>query len=160
MRKIIFTVLGSPVAQPRVKARHIKTHDGREFTSVYNPQGKSRQWKSDVRQEAIKHMPETLLRGPVEISIDFYLPRPKKFYRKMDAEGPMPHVSKPDRDNLDKAILDALKGIAFVDDCQVCGGEVRKFYHEKDGRPRAEIRIEEVAGSTPAPATTMLTEVS
>jgi Holliday junction resolvase RusA-like endonuclease len=28
----------------------------------------------------------------------------------------LPHTSKPDRDNLDKAVMDALKGIAWIDD--------------------------------------------
>lgn len=36
------------------------------------------------------------------------------------------HIKKPDRDNLDKAVLDALTGIFWIDDCQVCDGRIRK----------------------------------
>jgi Holliday junction resolvase RusA-like endonuclease len=36
------------------------------------------------------------------------------------------HVKKPDRDNLDKAVLDALTGIFWHDDCQVCSGSIEK----------------------------------
>jgi Holliday junction resolvase RusA-like endonuclease len=120
---------------------------GRVFAHVYEPGRKdspARQWKSDIRQEAARHIKGALLAGPLSVKIDFYFPRPQSLMRLKDPDGRIPHAKRPDRDNCDKAVLDALKGVLFVDDCQACCGEVRKFYHEKDGRPRAEIHIEEI----------------
>jgi Holliday junction resolvase RusA-like endonuclease len=82
-----------------------------------------------------------LQEGPLRIDINVYFPRPQRLMRAKDPDFAIWHTSKPDRDNIDKGILDALKGIVFVDDAQVCMGEIRKYYHEKGGRPRAEIRI-------------------
>ena len=39
------------------------------------------------------------------ITIDFYLPRPKRLYRQKDTEGRIPHRKKPDIDNLLKQIF-------------------------------------------------------
>ncbi len=141
---IRFSVFGSPVAQPRTKSQAVMSKSGRMFAHTYEPGKKdspARQWKADIKQEAIKHKPPTPFRGPVGVEIVFYFPRPARLCRKIDAMGPIPHVCKPDRDNCEKAVLDALKGILFVDDCQVYQGEVRKFYHAKAEGPRADIYV-------------------
>ena len=49
-----------------------------------------------------------------------------------------------DVDNHQKAIFDALNGICFEDDKQICEVICRKFQDKKD--PRIEIEIEEVGG--------------
>lgn len=142
-----FLVYGSPIAQPRVKAQAIVAKNGRAFAHVYEPGNKhspARQWKSDIKQEGLKHMPAAPWTGPVELWITFFFPRPARLSRQKDPDGPIPHTSKPDRDNCEKAVLDALKGLFFLDDSQVCAGEVRKYYHEKNGHPRAEIEIGEL----------------
>ena len=41
-------------------------------------------------------------------------------------------VKKPDLDNVAKAILDAMNGIVYMDDSQVVGLSVHKFYAEED----------------------------
>jgi len=46
------------------------------------------------------------------------------------------HTQKPDRDNIEKAIKDALNGIAFLDDAQVANGSCQKIWGE-----RAEARV-------------------
>ena len=52
------------------------------------------------------------------------------------------HASKPDRDNLEKAVLDAMKGIVFVDDSQACSGSVEKVYASGDEVSGVLITIE------------------
>ena len=47
-------------------------------------------------------------------------------------------TKKPDTDNIAKAILDALNGLAYYDDAQICQLEVYKFYSDE---PRAEVYI-------------------
>ena len=41
-----------------------------------------------------------------------------------------PHTQKPDADNVEKAVLDALNGVAFLDDCQVYDVRVTKHWGE------------------------------
>lgn len=43
-------------------------------------------------------------------------------------DGLMQHIVKPDFDNLDKIVCDALSKIAYHDDCQISHGESRKLY--------------------------------
>ena len=43
-----------------------------------------------------------------------------------------PYTKKPDADNLAKAILDALNGMAYPDDAQIVNLKVRKWYGETD----------------------------
>jgi Holliday junction resolvase RusA-like endonuclease len=56
-------------------------------------------------------------------------------------EGKIRHTKKCDADNLAKSILDALNGIAYYDDSQVCELLVRKYYSDN---PRVEILISEI----------------
>ena len=57
---------------------------------------------------------------PIGVAIDIYWPMPASWSakKKLAMEGQF-KTSKPDADNLCKAILDPLSGIVWVDDCQV-----------------------------------------
>lgn len=82
--------------------------------------------------------------GAVEIVVNAWFPRPKS---KMWKRKPMPayrHTSKPDADNVLKAVLDALNGIAWVDDAQIVTATVRKFVCCGASSPRVEIVISSV----------------
>lgn len=146
---IAFTVYGAPVAQPRQRHSLIKMKSGHEFIHNYTPKRDPvNQWKSDVKMAALiairENFPELgsgLWDGPIWLIADFYLPRPEKYNRKKDPDGPISCIVKPDTDNLIKAVKDALSGVVWVDDKQVCEERIRKCFHEKDGRPRAEITI-------------------
>ena len=50
-------------------------------------------------------------------------------------------TKKPDTDNIAKAILDALNGLAYYDDAQVVNLEVQKRYSNE---PRAEVFINDI----------------
>ena len=134
-----FRVDGIPKAQPRARATRRGAHAG-----VYDP-GTADGWKALVAHASTQHRPAQPLRGPLSVSIDLFFPRPKKLMRRRDPDGPVRHTAKPDRDNVEKAILDAMTNAGWwCDDAQVCAGEVRKFYAAKDGRPGAEIRVKEL----------------
>lgn len=158
-------VCGIPKGQPRHRA-FLNKHTNR--VCVYdNPVADD--WKARVIQEAELVKPDAPLEGPLSVDIAFYLPRPKSRMRKCDPDGPIPCTTKPDRDNLDKCVLDALTQIRFwLDDCQVVDGRITKAYHAKAGRPGAVIEITQLvaevrhattAGARPvnrAPADDML----
>ena len=144
MTELHITVYGTAKPQPRGKPYNRGSHAG-----VYDP-GTAAGWKALVLQQAraTPGFPDSPLEGPLRIQTRFFLRRPKRLCRKRDPHGPIPHGPiphgvKPDRDNLDKAVLDALKQAGlYTDDCQVCQGPPEKWYCERGGVPRAEIVVE------------------
>ena len=134
MTPITFHVAHLPIAQPRAKA----TMRGRH-ASVYNPDRVKTatgtkphpvvEFKYAVRQAAIAAM---VGRGPFDgavcLSWVAVFPRPQRLLKKSSPQGRIPHIAKPDRDNLDKAICDALKGLVLSDDCVVWDGRLTKVY--------------------------------
>lgn len=57
----------------------------------------------------------------------FVLPMPKSWSKKKKLEmNGKPHQQKPDKDNLEKALLDAI----FDDDCKIWDGRVTKLWGE------------------------------
>ena len=90
--------------------------------------------------------------GPLRVSITAFFPRPQKMSKRSKrtgellggfSEGPIPMASRPDADNVAKAVLDALASW-YRDDAQVFYLVVAKFYHAVDARPRVRVTIEEV----------------
>lgn len=62
--------------------------------------------------------------GPVRVSISVWRHLPRSKPRGVTEE---PDTLKPDADNIAKAVLDALNGVAWQDDSQVVALSVRKF---------------------------------
>ena len=113
---------GEPVAQPRPK---VSTRGGfaRAYVDKKHP---IHAYKEAIRL-AYVNAGGGILKGPIRVNIDCWFARPKghSIKRSMASE---PKVTKPDADNLGKAILDALNGIAYEDDSQVYSLAVRKWY--------------------------------
>ena len=135
---IEFTILGSPKAQGRPRAARRG-----KFVTVYDPP-ESRKAKQNVAVVAQQYAPDELLTGPLSVDMRFYFSRPNSHYGtgrnagKLKDSAPGCHTKKPDIDNLRKLFMDALTGIIFKDDSQVCRGTTSKSYSEK---PRTEIFI-------------------
>lgn len=74
---------------------------------------------------------EALAQGFVlsdEVELDFYLPMPKSWSKKKQAEmDGKPHQAKPDIDNMAKAVMDAL----LDEDSHVWSLRARKFWATK-----------------------------
>lgn len=98
-------------------------------------------WRADVRAEAQKACTEPLA-GPVAVVLAFAMPRPKSHYRTgrnahlLRDTAPAYPAGRPDLDKLERAILDALSGIAWLDDSQVVTISAGKRYAcDVIGRP-------------------------
>lgn len=139
----------TPVAQPRPRMGVRRV--GRRFvSSVYNPEN-AKHWKQLIRLRCQLVKPPRPLPGPFKVDATFYLPRPRCYMRRKDPDGPILCDHKPDRDNLDKAVLDALNPIKikgqtvwrgfWLDDGQVSIGTISKFYHAKNDKPHCLIEI-------------------
>lgn len=141
-----FFASGDPVATPRPRARAIRTYSEKKrkhvwIAQVYNTTDADG-WKQRITAFGHRHQPDHPIDGPVRVDIEFRLPRPQRLMRKCDPEGPVPCFAKPDRDNLEKAVLDAMtKAGWWKDDGQVCAGQVRKMYAGKREATGAWIKI-------------------
>lgn len=119
---IEFVVDAAPVAQPRQRVGVVA---GR--ARAYLPQSDP-VWlyKELVALAARDAYTGPLLEGPLRVDTLFVLERPRGKVWKRKAMPRLPHASRPDLDNLVKAVLDALSGVLWRDDAQVCCGEGAK----------------------------------
>lgn len=67
------------------------------------------------------------LTGPVTLAVEAVFPVPDSWSKAKKALAG-PHTSRPDLDNLLKLLTDALNGVAFLDDSQVCHITAYKHY--------------------------------
>jgi Holliday junction resolvase RusA-like endonuclease len=113
---------GEPIAQPRVK---VSTKGGfaRAYTERDHP---IHAYKQAIRLAYVNAGGE-VLEGPVSIKIVCWFDRPKSHSKKRRQQQE-PKTTKPDLDNVGKAILDALNEIAYNDDGQVFMLTIAKWY--------------------------------
>ena len=73
--------------------------------------------------------------GPIEAEIWVLVAPPKSFSKsktRMALDGDIRPTSKPDLDNVAKALLDACNGIIYLDDKQITDLVIRRRYSPKD----------------------------
>lgn len=121
---VTIVIEGDPIAKGRPRF----TRTGRVYTDA-----RTRQAENTIRAawltQATGREPHV---GPVSIRIQFVFQAPvswPKWRRDLaQYEGQVPHLGRPDVDNLVKAIKDGLNGLAWVDDSQVTRLMARKDY--------------------------------
>lgn len=109
---------------------------------VYTPK-KTQLYEKAVRAAYMKEH-KCGLYGPIEATIVAGYAIPKsatKSKRKLMLDGIMRPCKKPDADNVAKAVLDALNGMAYEDDSQVIKLEVVKVYMEE---PEVQVTLREL----------------
>lgn len=143
-------VTGEPKGQPRARVARRGN-----FAHVYDP-GTADNWKrlvilaASIELQGCKAARPVFI-GPVRVDITLRFPRPKSHYRsngELKANAPKYHTAKPDRDNCDKAILDALGSSCLQlwrDDAQVCEGSVTKLYAQHKALAGATICIADLS---------------
>lgn len=119
MSTISFVAHGLPKGQPRARATIRGKHAG-----VYDP-GTANEWKHAVA-DAWRLLKRPPVSGPVRLTLEFGFPRPKGHFGSgknataIRPSAPVCHTSKPDTDNLAKAVMDELTRIgAWGDDAAV-----------------------------------------
>lgn len=134
---------GKPRPRSTVRAGRAVVYDVRK---VNKSDGRKVDHPSVTFAATVRHAVCQLYHGPpiegaLRLDLTFVLPRPKSLIWKTK---PMPrvlHTSKPDRDNLDKCVMDALTGLLWRDDCQVAGGELWKWIASGYEQPHVEMRL-------------------
>lgn len=140
MKTIRFVVYGE--AQPAGSKRAFVPKGWiRPVLTDANP--KSKIWKEQVSREAARVAEGGLLEGPLRLELAFYRPRPKGHFGKSGVRPSAPTFpdTRPDTTKLVRGVEDALTGILWRDDSQVCEQLARKLYGEPS---RVEVLIEEM----------------
>lgn len=131
------TIPIEPVSQLRPRATSRGGH-----TRVYDPP-KVKTYKDSVRTFLEDYSIKRFSDVELDVKAKFYLPVQKSISKK-ERERRLSHKKRPDKkpdiDNLQKSLLDALNGIAWDDDAKITHIEAWKFYSEK---PRTEIEVNE-----------------
>ena len=140
--RIFFTIPG----EPQSKARPRFYHNGK-FVRAYTPDT-TVNYENLVKLAWMQREESGEIRkltGAIKAEIWAYFPIPKSASKKKQAQMMQdeirPITVKKDTDNICKAILDALNGIAYDDDRQIVDLIASKHYSD---RPRAEVMLEEV----------------
>ena len=139
---VSFVVYGKP--QPAGSKRAF-TRGAR--TMVVDANAKSRPWKQEVTGSAVRAMLEQVegpnhkpLEGPLEVTLTFYVERPKGHYGKkgLRPTAPPTPTTRPDVLKLARAVEDAMTGVVYRDDAQIVWELLEKRY----GSPaRVEVRV-------------------
>ena len=100
---------------------------------------KHKRWRNAVAFAALDLVTDgwELLDEPLELSVIFYLPRPKTTTREFPAV-------MPDVDKLLRAVFDSLSGVIYVDDSRIIRATAQKLYADDRG-PGAVIRLNTLA---------------
>lgn len=117
---ICFTVPGKPVGKQRPR-----TFQANGRTRTITPQ-KTKDYEEIVKWCYYRIAKNEKFDGAVSVYICVFVKPPKS----QKTEYP---TQKPDVDNIAKTILDALNGIAWGDDSQVCELTIKKRFGEEDG---------------------------
>jgi Holliday junction resolvase RusA-like endonuclease len=138
--KIEFEVKGLPVTQGSLRA-YSNPHTGRAVVVHAAPQP-LRNWRNAVASQASDAMKgRPPVRGAVRLQLEFWLPRPQGHYGTgrnkwlLKPSAPMNPTKKPDLDKLMRAVLDALKGIAWADDALVTEVKAAKRFTDANEAP-------------------------
>ncbi len=133
-----FVVPGMPIAQPRPRS------------GVNKKTGKACVYRDDkhpvhIFRQAIRlaaqmtRPPGWSLDGPMRVDCVFVFPKTKKTPKLVD--GRTYKTTKPDNDNMRKAVLDAMEGVAFHNDAQVCIDPAWKWHAGADEIARTEVTV-------------------
>lgn len=134
VRELYFIVPGPVV--PKGRPRFTST--GRTYTPK-----KTHDYESKVKLSYLREYPAGMAfkDEPIEIVLNVYMEIPKSVSKKkrdhmLLHEYPTQH--KGDADNFLKSIADALNGVAYTDDCQICVAVVNKMWSETS---KAEVTL-------------------
>lgn len=87
---------------------------------AYNPSSRGMKLVTSYVRKKFSGKPMPLLKGPLLVIVHFVLPAPLSLpQRKREAQNFLPHIKRPDGDNLEKFLNDSLTGVVWDDDSRV-----------------------------------------
>jgi Holliday junction resolvase RusA-like endonuclease len=137
LRMFIFEIHSVP--KPQKQTLQGVSFSGRK--QFYDPSSMN---KKQIQWQVQPHAPKELLQGPIEMHLTFYMPIPKQIRateRHAMINNVVKHYKRPDIDNLAYVVTNALKGVVYRDDSQICVMRLEKRYGEE---PKTVIMVKEV----------------
>lgn len=137
MTRFAFTVLGRPKGKGRPRTPR---GGGRPFT----PKATRAAERAIAQEAKLVLRAAPLMTGTVRLTIEAVFRVPVSWPKKLRAAalaGEVEYTGKPDRDNIEKLVMDALNGVAWIDDAQVNRGPVVRRYGDPE---RTDVTVEEL----------------
>jgi len=104
-----FTIPGPPVAKGRPRA----SVRGGKYVKMYTPH-KTAVWEAQASVLLRDAWDLPMLEKPCRLAVEAVFPRPQRLIWKRKPMPREPHTSKPDTDNLVKAVCDAVEKASIV----------------------------------------------
>jgi len=132
---LTFTIQGQPIAKQRSRKG--------KFGRWYNPQSQQKdKYQLLLKTMLASEFKEIQSDFPIEVNCLFFFSPAKtqatKKFLEIIKNDDYPYTKKPDKDNLEKWVLDCMSKIVFHDDSQVFMGKSEKYYSLN---PRTEIEV-------------------
>lgn len=145
-KSTVFIVRGEPIPKARPKSALGRDETGVVGIMTRTP-GKTKRYEQDVKTAAkAAHKGKELFAGAIAVACEFRMPIPASWpdgKKAAAASGMIQHVSKPDLDNLIKAVCDACNGTIWKDDCVIVDLHPTKAYSYE---PCAIVTVEALDG--------------
>lgn len=142
MPVIRFAVYGRPATAGSKRGIVVNKKDGSQFVAMKDDSAeRGTSWRGAVATAAAEAMAgRPLLRGPLSLGLCFQIARPKGHFGTGRNAGKVKPTArthpdvKPDLSKMTRAVEDALKGVVWQDDKDVCRfHELSKTYGEPEG---------------------------
>lgn len=137
MTRIAFMIPGKPRGKGRPRTSKF---GGQPFTPAATVAAE----KEIAQLARLEMRAAPLMTGTVNLRVEAVFKVPKSWSAKLKAaalSGELEFTGRPDRDNIEKLVMDALNGVAWIDDAQVNRGPVIRRYGDPE---RVEVTIEEL----------------
>jgi Holliday junction resolvase RusA-like endonuclease len=139
-----FVIPGKPHGHQRHRARVVRA-GAKAFAQLYDT-SRNREFKKKVQDawnDATKSGEPFDPIGPIAITVEavFHNTLPA---RKREPNRARWRLKKPDIDNIVKAIMDALNGLAYIDDAQVVILTAQKYEDQQGGEDRTVVTVDKV----------------
>ena len=144
--KLAFRVRGKPATAGSKRAFHHKV-TGKII--VIDMSKRAKPWRAAVKSAALLALDGAeMSRGkPLRVEIEFVISRPKSHYRTgkyshiMRDKSPVWHLQPPDVDKMSRALMDAMTGVVYKDDCLVVQKLVTKLWTTHYNRMGAYVTV-------------------
>lgn len=129
-------VQGKPVPQGSLNPMPYRKKNGKMGVNVFQKPALL-EWREKIAEAVKAAKGDTYFpkETPVYLMLSFFLLRPKTSKRRL------PCCKGIDIDKACRSVLDALTGVIYDDDCQVCYMITRKAYVESENLQGVEIKV-------------------
>jgi len=109
---------------------------------AYNPSARGMEVTRKLVKKALGPLKYPLFSGPLSVIVKFFLPAPHSLKEyKRQAMDRYPHIKRPDGDNLEKYLNDALTGVLWTDDARIFAiTRLKEYTSDKNGRTEIFVR--------------------